>query len=165
MTTTTPPQSATGERADLLDVLRKHRSLFLVTVDGITDEQARTRSTVSELTLGGLVKHVAAVERQWVRFIQEGPDTQPEIDWANVDWRNTFSSILRICFEVLSLSTRVGSGCSGSTTVPSAMVQDSTSDRGTLIPPFAIAAYAPATAEVSIAEAIADGVDRRLRIA
>ena len=39
----------TGERADLLDVLHKHRGLFRVTVQGMSDEQARTRSTVSEL--------------------------------------------------------------------------------------------------------------------
>src|SRR3954451_23745666 len=42
----------TGERADLLEVLRKHRALFRVTVQGLSDDQARTRSTVSELTLG-----------------------------------------------------------------------------------------------------------------
>ncbi|MEU3058487.1 hypothetical protein ABZ679_35435, partial [Streptomyces fimicarius] len=30
------------------------RTNFLYTVAGLTDEQARTRSTVSELTLGGL---------------------------------------------------------------------------------------------------------------
>src|SRR3954452_18478571 len=77
----------TGERADLLDVLQKHRGLFRVTVQGITDEQARTRSTVSELTLGGLVKHVAATEQQWARFVQEGP-AQDAVDWAAIDWSN-----------------------------------------------------------------------------
>jgi uncharacterized damage-inducible protein DinB len=90
MTTTADTQSQplTGERADLLDVLRKHRGLFRVTVQGLSDEQAATRSTVSELTLGGLIKHVAATEKQWATFIQEGPAAQPDIDWANVDWSN-----------------------------------------------------------------------------
>ena len=83
---TTPP--LTGERADLLDVLHKHRGLFRVTVQGMSDEQARTRSTVSELTLGGLIKHVASTEREWARFIQEGPAAQGDVDWANVDWSN-----------------------------------------------------------------------------
>jgi uncharacterized damage-inducible protein DinB len=87
-TADSPTQSLTGERADLLDVLGKHRGLFRVTVQGITAEQARTRSTVSELTLGGLVKHVAATEKEWARFIQEGPAERPDIDWANVDWSN-----------------------------------------------------------------------------
>ena len=48
-----------GERADLLEALRTQRYLFLHTVDGLTDEQAAERPTVSELCLGGLVKHVA----------------------------------------------------------------------------------------------------------
>ena len=90
MTTTadSPAQPLTGERADLLDVLHKHRGLFRVTVQGLSDEQANTRSTISELTLGGLIKHVAATEKEWARFIQEGPAAQPDIDWANVDWSN-----------------------------------------------------------------------------
>ncbi|HSO63620.1 MAG TPA: DinB family protein [Ornithinibacter sp.] len=62
-----------GERADLLDALRTHRYLLLHTVDGLTDEQAALRTTVSELTLGGLVKHVAATESQWCDFIEHGP--------------------------------------------------------------------------------------------
>ena len=67
MTTTadTHTKLLTGERADLLDVLQKHRGLFRVTVEGMSDEQARTRSTISELTLGGLVKHVTYVEGVW----------------------------------------------------------------------------------------------------
>jgi hypothetical protein len=81
-------QQPTGERADLLEALQKHRGLFRVTVQGLTDDQANTRSTVSELTLGGLVKHVAATEKEWARFAQEGPADGPDIDWANVDWSN-----------------------------------------------------------------------------
>src|SRR5262245_15380753 len=77
----------TGERADILDVLQKHRGLFRVTVQGISDDEARARSTVSELTLGGLVKHVARTEQMWARFIQEGP-AENAIDWSNVDWSN-----------------------------------------------------------------------------
>ena len=87
-TADTHTSSLTGERADLLDVLHKHRGLFRVTVQDLSDEQARTRSTISELTLGGLIKHVASTESEWARFIQEGPAAQPDIDWANVDWSN-----------------------------------------------------------------------------
>jgi hypothetical protein len=79
-------EPVTGERADLLDVLHKHRGLFRVTVEGLSDDQASTRSTVSELTLGGLVKHVTQVERNWAQFVVGGPAEQPDIDWANVDW-------------------------------------------------------------------------------
>ena len=76
------------ERADLVESLRRHRGFLRVTVDGITDEQARKRTTVSELTLGGLIKHVAATEAMWADFIVNGPAPAPAIDWANIDWAN-----------------------------------------------------------------------------
>ncbi|KJF20824.1 DinB family protein [Rhodococcus sp. ACPA4] len=63
----------TGERADLIQTLREHRGFLLVTVRGLTDEQAASRPTVSELCLGGLIKHVAHTERGCVDFILEGP--------------------------------------------------------------------------------------------
>jgi hypothetical protein len=90
MTTDQTPaaQTVDDERADLLETLQKHRGLFRFTVEGVDDDQARTRSTVSELTLGGLIKHVAATEKQWARFVIEGPAPGPDVDWANVDWSN-----------------------------------------------------------------------------
>ena len=66
-------QTLTGERADLLKTLAKHRHFLRFTARELTDEQAASRATVSELCIGGLIKHVAAVERQWARFIVEGP--------------------------------------------------------------------------------------------
>jgi hypothetical protein len=62
-----------AERADLLETLAAHRHFLRHTVQGLTDEQARLRPTASELTLGGLIKHVAFQEANWVRFILEGP--------------------------------------------------------------------------------------------
>lgn len=63
----------TGERADLAETLSKHRDFVTFTARNLTDEQAATRTTVSELTIGGIIKHLAAVERNWARFITEGP--------------------------------------------------------------------------------------------
>ncbi|MEU8869535.1 DinB family protein [Streptomyces javensis] len=68
----------TGERADLLRTLNKHRHFLRFTTRDLTDEQAGLRTTVSALCLGGLVKHVAAVERGWVDFILEGPSAMPD---------------------------------------------------------------------------------------
>jgi len=85
---TSAPSSGAAERADLVDVLRKHRTLFRRTLEGLTDEQARLTPTVSALSLGGLVKHVAATEQHWAIFIVDGPAPTPDIDWANVDWAN-----------------------------------------------------------------------------
>jgi uncharacterized damage-inducible protein DinB len=77
-----------GERSDLLEALRKHRGFLRFAVKELTDEQARTRTTVSELTLGGLVKHVADTEAQWATFMAEGAGTAPDIDWESIDWSN-----------------------------------------------------------------------------
>jgi Protein of unknown function (DUF664) len=52
-----------AERADLLDALEKHRVLLRRTVAGLSDAQAGRRTTVSELCLGGLIKHVAHAEQ------------------------------------------------------------------------------------------------------
>jgi uncharacterized damage-inducible protein DinB len=77
-----------AERSELLEALGKQRLFLRYTMQGLTDEQARTRPTVSELCLGGLVKHVADVERSWVTFIVEGPTAlggvseMTEHDWA-----------------------------------------------------------------------------------
>jgi len=64
-----------SERDDLLEALAAHRGFLRHTVHGITDEQARRRLTVSELTLGGLIKHVAQTEKGWADFIVDGPQT------------------------------------------------------------------------------------------
>jgi len=85
---TAPTTPVTGERADLLETLAKHRGFLLQTVRGIDEEQARARTTVSALTLGGLVKHVGQVERQWADFMVHGDAHAPDIDWAAIDWSN-----------------------------------------------------------------------------
>jgi uncharacterized damage-inducible protein DinB len=78
MTTSAP--TLTDERADLLDALGKHRWFLTYTVQGLTDEQARLRPTTSQLTLGGLIKHVAATEEMWIDFVLEGPSAFPAFD-------------------------------------------------------------------------------------
>jgi uncharacterized damage-inducible protein DinB len=93
MTTNTTAQTPsdptlTGERADLVETLRRHRDFLRTTAAGLTDDQARTRSTVSELTVGGLIKHVAQTERQWATFMREGAGSAPDIDWESIDWSN-----------------------------------------------------------------------------
>jgi hypothetical protein len=75
-TTSTLPavdDPAAIERADLLDLLTKHRFFLRTTVNGLDDDAATKRTTVSELTLGGLIKHVSFVESGWVDFILQGP--------------------------------------------------------------------------------------------
>ncbi|MFJ2663913.1 DinB family protein [Nocardia fluminea] len=66
------------ERTDLLEMLAKHRHFLRFTVRDLTDEQAGLRTTASELCLGGLIKHVAAVEANWADFILNGPAEAPD---------------------------------------------------------------------------------------
>jgi hypothetical protein len=64
----------TREQADLLETLAKHRHLLRHTAEGLTDEQAAARPTVSELCVGGLIKHVTRVEERWAGFVERGTE-------------------------------------------------------------------------------------------
>ena len=59
-----------------------HRGFLRRTVRGLTDEQARLRPTASELCLGGIIKHVTAMEQGWVDFISDGPAPSARRDEA-----------------------------------------------------------------------------------
>ncbi|MEU5950837.1 DinB family protein [Streptomyces sp. NPDC047525] len=80
MTTTTThpthpthPRPLDAERADLLVALATARSALTNTVRGLSDEQAGEHPTASALCLGGLIKHVASIEEDWLRFVVDGP--------------------------------------------------------------------------------------------
>ncbi|MCX4677088.1 DinB family protein [Streptomyces sp. NBC_01433] len=80
MTTSTdsPATFPPGERGELLRALAEQRELLLITVRGITDAQAMRRTTVSELTLGGIVKHLASGERVWAQILARGDGELPD---------------------------------------------------------------------------------------
>jgi hypothetical protein len=69
---TTVTSTDAGERADLLAELAQARYWLTFTTRDLTHEQAASRPTVSQLCLGGLIKHVAKVEEGWMRFAVEG---------------------------------------------------------------------------------------------
>lgn len=58
------------ERAGLLGYLAHQRHQLTVTAYGLTEEQARSAPTRSALSIGGLIKHLAAVERGWTDTIR-----------------------------------------------------------------------------------------------
>jgi uncharacterized damage-inducible protein DinB len=75
------------ERADLLATLAQQRYFLRFTARDLTDDQARQRTTVSELCIGGLIKHVTSVEQGWVRFILEGPSPRGGVaEMTSEDW-------------------------------------------------------------------------------
>ncbi len=60
-------------------MLADQRALFRITLRGVDDEQARRRTTVSELTLGGLLHHLVNCERHWTSVIVQR-DENAELD-------------------------------------------------------------------------------------
>ncbi len=88
------PKTTNGERAALEDWLRFHRETLLMKCAGLRAEQLRTASVEpSNLTLLGLVRHMAEVERSWFRHrIAAAPelgfiycsDEDPDGDLDNV---------------------------------------------------------------------------------
>lgn len=84
---TSTEKIVTGERADLLEALAKHRYFLRYTVRDLTDEQAARRTTASELCLGGLIKHVAGTEQAWIDFVLGGAEAMA---WGEDAWENEF---------------------------------------------------------------------------
>jgi uncharacterized damage-inducible protein DinB len=73
---TVPPVA--DEREGLLAYLAQMRNAFDIVAYGLTDEQAHLAPSVSVLTIGGLVKHVTAVERYWIGLVQQRPNPRDD---------------------------------------------------------------------------------------
>ncbi|GGV30206.1 hypothetical protein GCM10010277_13570 [Streptomyces longisporoflavus] len=87
LTQSTTTSTVTGERAEWLETLAKHRHFLRFTTRDLTDEQAGLRTTASELCLGGLIKHVTEVEQAWADFILNGPSSMQDFtDMDQADW-------------------------------------------------------------------------------
>jgi uncharacterized damage-inducible protein DinB len=61
---TVPPVS--DERSGLLAYLAQQRDAIRFAAFGLTDDEARLAPSAGALTIGGLVKHIAAMERGWM---------------------------------------------------------------------------------------------------
>jgi hypothetical protein len=70
------------EREGLLAYLAQQRLVLRLTAYGLTDEQARATPTVSALSVGGLIKHVAATEQYWIDLVMDRPATDDERDYG-----------------------------------------------------------------------------------
>lgn len=66
-----PPSS--DEAQQLLAFLTQQRDGLLNAAYGLTEEQLRATPTVSTLSIGGLLKHAASVERGWADTIAGRP--------------------------------------------------------------------------------------------
>jgi hypothetical protein len=90
------------EREGLLGYLAQQRDALRVTAFGLTDDQARATPTVSPLSVGGLIKHVASTERGWMDTVLQRPSGSQgayEDDFRLVD-DETLASVLEGYAEV-----------------------------------------------------------------
>ena len=79
-----PPVSSESEA--LVAYLAQQRYVLRLTAYGLSDEQARATPTPSPLSVGGVIKHVSAVERYWMDLVLqrlEPPDEQTEVDYVD----------------------------------------------------------------------------------
>lgn len=78
------PPPAADERTTLDAFLEHQRVTLLLKTDGLQHEQLNRPLPTSQLTLAGLLKHLALVEDDWiqVRFCGR-PDPEP---WASAPW-------------------------------------------------------------------------------
>jgi hypothetical protein len=81
--------STSRERADLIETLDLHRDFLRQTVEGLTEEQIRMRSTASALCLGAIIKHVTATEGTWREFMLAGTDAfaHASVEAYEAEWR------------------------------------------------------------------------------
>jgi uncharacterized damage-inducible protein DinB len=82
---TDPPFEA-DERMTLTAFLDFHRATLALKCEGLTDDQLRERAVPpSSLSLLGLVRHMAEVERNWFRPVLGGEEMagifSPDMDW------------------------------------------------------------------------------------
>ncbi|UXY28996.1 DinB family protein [Streptomyces sp. HUAS TT20] len=75
------------ERGALLAFLAEQRGGVRRAVLGLTDEQATSRPSASELSLAGLVKHVAEVEQGWIARAKGEP---PAVKRDESNWHECF---------------------------------------------------------------------------
>lgn len=82
-------RTVADERDGLLAYLEQQRAALRYAARGLTDEQANQRTTVSALCVGGLIKHLARVERNWtVRVLAQ--QQAPDLIEAEQDWQSGF---------------------------------------------------------------------------
>ena len=90
---TIPPMAA-DERATLTAFLDWQRATLALKCEGLTDDQLRERAVPpSSLSLLGIVRHMAEVEKNWFRPVLGG-EPMATIFAPGMDWEVAFSDVL-----------------------------------------------------------------------
>ncbi|WP_331723682.1 MULTISPECIES: DinB family protein [unclassified Streptomyces] len=90
MVTHVPAEARGDERGALLAFIEAQRGGLRRTVLGLTEEQAASRPSASELSLSGLLKHVAECELSWLRMAQERPNEKQREEST---WHESFKLV------------------------------------------------------------------------
>ncbi|MFB0616034.1 DinB family protein [Streptomyces sp. AGS-58] len=90
MVTHVAAEAKGDERGALLAFLEEQRGGIRRSLLGLTEEQARSRPSASELSLGGLLKHVVEVEQAWISLARQEP---PAVRRDASNWNETFQLI------------------------------------------------------------------------
>jgi uncharacterized damage-inducible protein DinB len=77
------PPSVNTEREALLAYLVQQRDGLKYAAYGLTENQARSKPTVSALSIGGLIKHVAHTEEGWIQTMRGYPANANERAYAD----------------------------------------------------------------------------------
>ncbi|MEV8569381.1 DinB family protein [Streptomyces sp. NPDC051322] len=120
------PSKVAGDRASLTAFLDYQRATLAMKCQGLTGEQLKQQAVpTSDLSLLGLVRHAAEVERSWFRLVLNAEDCKPlwprisgelaefRVDDADVDeawvlWREACEGSRAAADAVESLDDTVG---------------------------------------------------------
>lgn len=80
----------TNEVRELLETLHQRRGYLRRTLRRLTDEEVATRSTVSTMCLGGILKHLTDTEAAWAAFIRDGAAAMDAEAGSHGDYGATF---------------------------------------------------------------------------
>ncbi|MEV7035824.1 DinB family protein [Streptomyces sp. NPDC093272] len=90
MVTHVPAETQGDERGALLSFIEEQRGGIRRALLGLTDEQAASRPSASELSLAGVLKHCAEVEQSWIARARQEP---PAIERDQSNWHETFQLV------------------------------------------------------------------------
>ena len=103
------------EIAGLGTFLDEQRASLLRKLEGLTEEQARSRPTASDFCMLTLVKHVAFVERRWFQLEVAWRDVPglwppPDDRELRIEEGDTVDSVLRLYREVIEENQAILAG-------------------------------------------------------
>jgi uncharacterized damage-inducible protein DinB len=115
---------STGDERQVLETfLDLYRDILKRKLAGLSDQEIRQRHVASQTTLGGLVKHLSAVEREWFQVVLAGrSDDEADAPVPGGGWTlssdDTAASLLARYEQACEASRQIASAFSLDDCVP-----------------------------------------------